>query len=245
MSINNTSIILVDTQLPENIGLVARSMYNFGFTDLRLVNPKLDWPSEKAHAVSVDANSIIESAKVYTTLREALSDSTLSIAYTARKRDMSKQFTDNKSIIKEIHDEHSNDKLAVVFGGEASGLTNDHLSLVTRCVTIDTHKNFSSLNLSHAVNVFCYSLFSLIHDDEKVVDENSLTRGNQNELMYFFDHIEKELENRGFFQPEEKMPKMKQNLRNIFHRADLSDREIATLRGVITVLSDYRKTEEI
>mgnify|MGYP005715530725 FL=1 len=70
-------------------------------------------------------------------------------------------------------------------------------------------------------------------------------RGNQNELMHFFDHIEKELENRGFFQPEEKMPKMKQNLRNIFHRADLSDREIATLRGVVTVLSDYRKTEEI
>ena len=226
-------------------GLVARSMYNFGFSDLRLVNPKLDWPSEKAHAVSVDAKSIIESAKVYSTLREALSDSTLSIAYTARKRDMSKQFTDNKSIIKEIHDEHNNDKLAVVFGGEASGLTNDHLSLVTRCVTIDTHENFSSLNLSHAVNVFCYSIFSLMYDDEKVVDENSLTRGNQNELMHFFDHIEKELENRGFFQPEEKMPKMKQNRRNIFHRADLSDREIATLRGVVTVLSDYRKTEEI
>ena len=245
MSLNNISIILVDTQLPENIGLVARSMYNFGFSDLRLVKPKLDWPSEKAHAVSVDAKSIIESAKVYTTLREAISDSTLSIAYTARKRDMSKQFTDNKSIIKEIHDERSNDKLAVVFGGEASGLTNDHLSLVTRCVTIDTHENFSSLNLSHAVNVFCYSIFSLMYDDEKVVDENSLTRGNQNELMHFFDHIEKELENRGFFQPEEKMPKMKQNLRNIFHRADLSDREIATLRGVVTVLSDYRKTEEI
>ena len=100
MSSNNISIILVDTQLPENIGLVARSMYNFGFSDLRLVNPKLDWPSEKAHAVSVDAKSIIERAKVYTTLREAISDSTLSIAYTARKRDMSKQFTDNKSIIK-------------------------------------------------------------------------------------------------------------------------------------------------
>ena len=80
-------------------------MYNFGFSDLRLVNPKLDWPSEKAHAVSVDAKSIIESAKVYSTLREAISDSTLSIAYTARKRDMSKQFTDNKSIIREIHDE--------------------------------------------------------------------------------------------------------------------------------------------
>ena len=63
--------------------------------------------------------------------------------------------------------------------------------------------------------------------------------------MYFFDHLEEELESRGFFQPKEKMPKMKQNLRNIFHRADLSEREIATLRGVVTVLTEYRKTKEI
>ena len=72
MNFDKIAIVLVDTQLPENIGLVARSMYNFGFNDLRLVNPKIEWPSEKALAVSVDAKSIIEKAKVYGTLRESL-----------------------------------------------------------------------------------------------------------------------------------------------------------------------------
>ena len=245
MNFDKISIILVDTQLPENVGLVARSMYNFGFTNLKLVSPKLEWPSEKAHAVAVDAKNIVENIKVYSSLREALSDSNYSIGYTARLRDMSKQFSDNSKIISEIKEQKINDSIGVVFGGEASGLTNDHLSLITKCVTIDTHENFSSLNLSHAVNVFCYSLFSQVFKTEQLVDKNSEPHGSQNDLMYFFDHLEEELESRGFFQPEEKMPKMKQNLRNIFHRADLSEREIATLRGVVTVLTEYRKTKEI
>ena len=174
-----------------------------------------------------------------------MSDSNYSIGYTARLRDMSKQFSDNSKIISEIKEQKINDSIGVVFGGEASGLTNDHLSLITKCVTIDTHENFSSLNLSHAVNVFCYSLFSQVFKTEQLVDKSSEPHGSQNDLMYFFDHLEEELESRGFFQPEEKMPKMKQNLRNIFHRADLSEREIATLRGVVTVLTEYRKTKEI
>ena len=92
MYLKNLSIILVDTQLPENIGLVARSMFNFGFEKLKLVNPKVDWPNEKALAVSVDASSIIENASIYSSLREALNDETYSIAFTARKRDMNKEF---------------------------------------------------------------------------------------------------------------------------------------------------------
>lgn len=245
MNFDKIAIVLVDTQLPENIGLVARSMYNFGFNDLRLVNPKIEWPSEKALAVSVDAKSIIEKAKVYGTLRESLKGVNLSIGYTARQRDMSKQFSDNIAMVSEINENKYNENIAIIFGGESSGLTNDHLSLITRCATIDTHENFSSLNLSHAVNVFCYSLFAEFFRSEKPIDKISRSNGSQNDLMYFFDHLEKELEVRGFFQPEEKMQKMKQNLRNIFHRADLSDREIATLRGVVTVLAEYSKTREI
>ena len=102
-------------------------MYNFGFTNLKLVSPKLEWPSEKAHAVAVDAKNIVENIKVYSSLREALSDTNYSIGYTARLRDMSKQFSDNSKIISEIKNQKINDSIGVVFGGEASGLTNDHL----------------------------------------------------------------------------------------------------------------------
>ena len=242
MYLKNLSIILVDTQLPENIGLVARSMFNFGFEKLKLVNPKVDWPNEKALAVSVDASSIIENASIYSSLREALNDETYSIAFTARKRDMNKEFFNSNEVIQNVSSNLKKENIAVIFGGESSGLTNDHLSLVSKCATIDTHTNFSSLNLSHAVNVFCFSVFnSLTKISDNASFDNEI-QTNQNDLLYFFDHLEKELEERGFFQPPEKMTKMKQNLRNIFHRADLNDREIATLRGVVTVLTEYKKS---
>ena len=114
--------------------------------------------------------------------------------------------------------------------------------LLCKCATIETHTNFSSLNLSHAVNVFCFSVFNSLTKISDNASFNNEIQTNQNDLLYFFDHLEKELEERGFFQPPEKMTKMKQNLRNIFHRADLNDREIATLRGVVTVLTEYKKS---
>jgi len=81
--IKNISIILVDVQLPENIGLTARAMFNFGIPNLILVNPKIDLPSEKAEAVAVDALDLVKNAKVYDELREALDDFTYSFAFTA------------------------------------------------------------------------------------------------------------------------------------------------------------------
>ena len=147
--------------------------------------------------------------------------------------------------LKDISSKGYAQKIGIVFGGESSGLSNEHISLVSKCVTIDTHDNFSSLNLSHAVAVFCYSLFQS-QEKNKLANERDISLEVKNsELLNFFDHLEKELEIRGFFEPPEKMPKMKQNIRNLFHRADLSGREVQTLRGVITALTKYRKTSEI
>ena len=245
MNFSNLTIILVDTQLAENIGLASRAMFNFGVTKLRLVNPKIEWPSEKASAVSVDAKSVIDEATVYNDLRYALEDIDYSVAFTARRRDMNKSFISNESLIKDISSKGYAQKIGIVFGGESSGLSNEHISLVSKCVTIDTHDNFSSLNLSHAVAVFCYSLFES-QEKNKLANERDISLEVKNsELLNFFDHLEKELEIRGFFEPPEKMPKMKQNIRNLFHRADLSGREVQTLRGVITALTKYRKTSEI
>jgi len=245
MNNKNISVILVETQLPENIGLTARVMFNFGIENLRLVNPKTEWPSEKAEAVAVDAQELVSGAEVYKDLREALEDVNYSFAYTARNRNMNKEFVSNQKVVSEIHDLYAEGKIALVFGGEASGLSNEHLSLVSKCVTIDTHTNFSSLNLSHAVSIFCYSLFSHQSSSQNGVNSKLSEQSNKNELIHFFEHLETELENRGFFEPDEKMSKMKQNLRNLFHRADLSAREIATLRGVVRTLSTFKKTEEV
>ena len=102
MSQSNISIILVDTQLPENVGLSSRAMFNFGIEDLKIVSPKLEWPSEKAHAVAVDSHSIVDNAKVYKDLKEALSDIDYSVAFTARRRDMNKEIVSNEKLIDEI-----------------------------------------------------------------------------------------------------------------------------------------------
>ena len=245
MSQSNISIILVDTQLPENVGLSSRAMFNFGIEDLKIVSPKLEWPSEKAHAVAVDSHSIIDNAKVYKDLKEALSDIDYSVAFTARRRDMNKEIVSNEKLIDEIILKPKNQKIGIVFGGEASGLTNEHISLVSKCVTINTDDNFSSLNLSHAVTVFCYSLFRSINKNTDISTNNLDNEVNNSELLNFFSHLELELEERGFFEPIEKMDKMKQNIRNLFHRANLSGREVQTLRGIITALTKYEKTGKI
>ena len=94
------------------------------------------------------------------------------------------------------------------------------------------------------MSVFCYSLFSYANfkNSSSYPEEENIP--SKNELIYFFEHLENELETRGFFEPQEKMPKMKQNLRNLFHRADLNEREIATLRGVVTALTSYDKSQK-
>ena len=234
MSHLKPTIILVDTQLAENIGLAARAMYNFGLVDLFLVRPKIEWPSEKAAAVSVDA------------LREALVGIQYSYAFTARRREMDKREISNEEAIKKIVlNENQNTNIAIVFGGEQSGLTNDDLSLVSECVSIETDNLFSSLNLSHAVTVFCHSLFAAKDSLATISAGKKEARAvDHSKLHHFFDHLERELDIRGFFEPVEKKPSMVIKLRNIFHRAELSDREIASLRGVLTSLTKYKEKQE-
>ena len=187
MNFSNLTIILVNTQLAENIGLASRAMFNFGISNLRLVKPKIEWPSEKANAVSVDAKTIVEQAAVYNDLRYALEDIDYSVAFTARRRDMNKSFISNEQLIEDVSSKASNQKIGIVFGGESSGLSNEHISLVSKCVTIDTHDNFSSLNLSHAVAVFCYSLFQAQEKRREPEERDLALEVKNSELLNFFE----------------------------------------------------------
>ena len=245
MSHLKPTIILVDTQLAENIGLAARAMYNFGLVNLSLVRPKIEWPSEKAAAVSVDALPIINNAKCYDSLKDALDGIQYSYAFTARRREMDKKEISNEEAVKKIVlNNKQNTNIAVIFGGEQSGLTNEDLSLVSECVSIETDNLFSSLNLSHAVTVFCHSLFAEKNSKSlESLDQKAVRAVDHSKLHYFFDHLENELDIRGFFEPVEKKPSMVIKLRNIFHRAELSDREIASLRGVLTSLTKYTEKQ--
>ena len=156
-----------------------------------------------------------------------------------------KEITNEEVVKKIVLNENQNSNIAVVFGGEQSGLTNDDISLVSECVSIQTDNLFSSLNLSHAVTVFCHSLFALQKSERNTEIRKGEARAvDHSKLHHFFDHLEHELDVRGFFEPIEKKPSMLIKLRNIFHRAELSEREIASLRGVLTSLTKYTEKQE-
>ena len=154
MKILNPSIILVRPQLPENIGMVARAMQNCGLKKLILVSPRENWPNQKAFDVSASANIIIKKTKVFDSIKVALSSFHYVIATSARNRFLQKFHQSNFSLLfKQVP---CNKNIAIVFGPENSGLTNEDLLLCDSIFGINLSKNNQSLNLSHSVLLMAY-----------------------------------------------------------------------------------------
>ncbi len=225
------TIILCRPQLGENIGACARAMKNFSISDLRIVAPRDGWPSEQALSVSAGASDIIESAKVYTELKDAIEGIEYLYATTATKRYLNK----NHILSKELQSSIAlGCKVGILFGRENWGLSNEEISYANDIITIDTDPNFSSLNIAQSVLVVCYELFKAI---ERPDLHNTQEIATKNEIEYFYDHLFQVLEAKNFFKIPEKKSRMQMNIRNIFARIDkLSKSEIQTLRGIVSVI---------
>jgi len=171
---NSPTIILVRPQMGENIGAAARVMMNFGCSDLRLVAPRDGWPNQKAIDMAVHAAPVVESAKIYDTLEQAVSDIQHVAVTTARSRDMEKPVVSPREYV--CRPERSEGsraagrgpspmaqddsfKSAIVFGPERSGLTNDEVALADEIMNIPVSEEFKSLNLAQAVAIVCYEIF--------------------------------------------------------------------------------------
>ena len=155
---NNFGFILVKPQLGENIGASARSMKNFGFSNLKIVSPKQSWPNNKAKATSVGAYDIIKKTKIYRNTFDAISDFNIVISLSARRRDINKKHISMNEFLRIIRLK-KNKKFGLMFGPEASGLSNEDLSLSNYILQIPTSKNFKSLNLSHSLTIICFEIF--------------------------------------------------------------------------------------
>ena len=154
---NKFGFILVKPQLGENIGACARSMKNFGFSKLYIVDPKVSFPNHKAKATSVGAYDIINKAKVFGKIKDALNPFNLVISLSARRRDINKRhisLNDFNNIIK-----RKNFNIGLMFGPEASGLSNEDLSFSNYILQIPTSAKFKSLNLSHSLTLICFEIF--------------------------------------------------------------------------------------
>ena len=233
---NKFGFILVKPQLGENIGACARSMKNFGFNTLNIVEPKINFPNHKAKATSVGAYDIINKAKVFNSVEDAVSKYNLIVSLTARKRDINKKhisIQDFQKIIKK----KGNINVGLMFGPEASGLSNRDLSFSNYILQIPTSTNFRSLNLSHSLTIICYEIFKLVN--KKGIEKNSsrLKISTKSNISSVLKHLVSLLEKKDFFIPIEKKHSMLLNINNLIYRLEPNDKELRILASIISSLS--------
>ena len=166
MSYSNVHFILFKPQLPENIGACARALKNFNFSKLKLVSPKINFPDEKVFATSVGAKDIIDASNVYSNFEDAIKNVNCVIATSSRIRKKNYKYLS----INELKKINFNQKIAIVFGPEASGLTNNELSYANYVIKLPTNNKFQSLNLSHCVILLCYEIFKILNKKIKKID---------------------------------------------------------------------------
>jgi tRNA/rRNA methyltransferase len=245
MLFKNIHFILVRPQLGENIGATARSLKNFNFENLRLVSPRDSWPNKSATYTAVDAKDIVHKAKVYQNNDDAVSDLDYVFATTSRSRSVNKKIIDLNEAVKIIKKQnYLNKKVGILFGPEASGLSNDDIVNANCLVNIPTNIKFKSLNLSHAVTIFSFQLFLSSKKIESLV--KNLYRSEdakKKEVHVFLNFLISHLDKVGFLKPEEKRQQMIRSIKNIFHRSSLSTQEIRTLSGVISSFIKFKERE--
>jgi len=237
MSEKNISFILYKPQLSENIGACARAIKNFNFKKLVLINPKPVFPNDKILATSVGAKDIIEQSKNYDNLEKAISKIDIVVATSARFR--------NKNIkhinLEDLKKINFNKKIGFLFGSEASGLSNEEISYANYTLQIPTNPNFKSLNLSHSLIIIAQFVASLVKlKDIQYKKSKKIKSASKKEIQSMLNLCIKNLDEINFFRPKEKKPKMLENLRNIFYKMDLSDKESRILAGVFASLGKKR-----
>ena len=237
------AIILIDPQLGENIGMVARAMLNCGLTDLRLVRPRDGWPNPRASNSASGADLVLECAKVFETTIDAVSDLNLVFATTARDRDMTKEIVTPEVAAREIRADGSK-RCGILFGRESKGMKNEDIVLANKIVIVPLNSGFTSLNLSQAVLLLAYEWHKLADDTPSSELRMKDTRpATKQEMLLLFEHLEKELDSHGFLRVKEKRPVMVQNIRNVFQRANMTEQEVKTFRGVVKSLTQFPRNE--
>ena len=242
-------IILVEPQLSENIGTAARAMLNFGLDSLSLVSPKQNHLSLKSIRASAGADFVLENAKIYQSVEEAISNTSYVFACTVRKRDMVKPYCGPMELANIFSTLPKKSNVGIMFGREKSGLTNEQVSYADMILQIPTDPKFSSLNLAQAVAIISSEINRIDnkYDKKDFFNSNSVT-AEKEEIIGFLNHLERALNVSGFLRPIEKKETMMINIRNIFTRSRLNKQDVQTLRGIITSLLRWpagHKSKEI
>jgi tRNA/rRNA methyltransferase len=236
-------IVLVHPQLGENIGGCARAMLNCELSALRLVAPKNGWPNEFAVKAASGAHGVLDRVQVFETTEAAIADLTLVYAATARRRDTVKTILTPRAAAGSMRATiAAGNQVGVLFGPERTGLENDDVALAEAAIEVPLNPAFSSLNLAQAVLIVAYEWYQLGADRPAAETPLPNTeRATREELIAFFEHLERELDDCGFLRPPEKRASMVRNIRNLFQRGALTEQEVRTLRGIVAGLTKWRR----
>ena len=233
---NKFGFILVNPQLGENIGACARALKNFGFSNLNIVKPRDAWPNTKAKMTSVGAYNIIQKTNIYKNVSDAVKKFDLVFASTARRRDVNKKHISIVNFIK-ILSKYKKTNIGIMFGPEASGLSNHDLSLSNYIIQIPTSKKLTSLNLSHAVIVICYEIYKSLYFNQFKKEKILTKLTSKSSIRNLIKFLEQMLDKKKFFNPPEKKKSMILNINNIFGRLELSDKELRILFSIFSSLN--------
>jgi tRNA/rRNA methyltransferase len=233
--LGNVRIVLSHTTHPGNIGAAARAMKTMGLRHLYLINPR-HFPDPQADAMAAGADDVLRDAVVCGSIDEALQGVVFTVAMTARLRDISIEVKTPRGAMPLLLQQAATQPVALLFGTEMSGLTNEEMGKAQVLVNIPTDPDFSSLNIAAAVQVMSYELSVAAQSHVPGAPESHPAPHQQ--VEGFFAHLEKTLLEIGFFTTQNPA-RMMQRLRRLYARARLEPDEINFLRGILSVTTEY------
>lgn len=234
--LDNISIVLVDTRTPANIGATARCMMNTGLSRLVLVHP-LRGIDNESRRLAAGADCILDSAEVHARLGDAIAGHGLVVGVSRHKGRRRKNILSPRLMTERVLPVLSQNRTAIVFGNEVNGLDNDALSLCHELVAIPLAEAFPSLNLSHAVMVIAYELYSAC--TEAGTPPSSTELAHTEDLEFFYAHLEETLRAIEFVD-QQQTGRMMFSLRQIFNRSRLDHRDVSIFRGILTAIDRVR-----
>ncbi len=231
LQLDSISIVLVDTKTSDNIGAAARCMMNMGLVRLALVRPPADF-LQKASKLAAGSDTILEQAKIFSSLKDAVADCGLVLGTSRHKGRLRKNILAPQDAAREVISILSPNRAAVVFGNEVNGLTREDIACCHELISIPSTDRFPSLNLSHAVMIIAYELFRAAQELHPL-STPELATSEATDAFYL--QLQKTLLDVGFLERDHP-ERMMLTIRQIFGRARLSKRDVSVLRGILTAV---------
>ncbi|MEY3338108.1 MAG: hypothetical protein RL245_1100 [Pseudomonadota bacterium] len=232
-------VVLVETSHPGNIGAVARAMKNMGLEKLVLVRPK-EFPHAEASARASGATDVLETARVFDRLEDGIADCGFIVATTARDRDQNIRVLDVRDGAERIVTESLRGPVALLFGNERTGLTNEELSLAHLLLRIPANPAYSSLNLAMAVQLVTYEIYRA-RGAKHVSAPGPIPLATGEEMERLYAHFEEVLEQVGFRDRTTSGTRLMERIRRFINRAELDQNEANILRGIFTAIQGRRR----